>query len=415
LDVSYCSLSELVEAGYDMPMPSDNGGSSRLTNWGWQQTAAPAAGDQGDSVRRIARMRAFLVSHAGWPFCVADLPIGTCPFSSLLAAADPTGMQAFSAGAALDLPLPALGDGFEVARPMPAPRVRGGLPMASATGLNMAQLSAGGAGGVPEIISTIDNLIGDNGAAIRLLEQLVARSHQGGHGGETIRIGLASAAAGGGPGPIVGGFSINRDGVVGRHGDLSSLLEGRPGSGAHRDLSTSSKNEFVPLPTTQRWLDEERITQGRFSTQRIADLTIHVVNALLPAAREAVRKAKEADAVEEERSRKQAEEDAAKAAAQTATEAAAAAAAAQPSPEAAAATASPAPAAASGATAPAQADSVPAPARPIPTSAEAAIPADVSMADPADERTHAPVLYSRSSAPFLTPLASTFDSRPWTF
>lgn len=293
-----------------MPMPTDNGGSSRLTNWGWQQTAAFAAGDQGDSIRRVARMRELILSSPAPSFVADTLTVFHPSY-----AAGATGIPAFpSGGAALDLPLPGAGEGFELARPMPAPRVRGGLPMASATGLNMAQLSAGGAGGVPEIISTIDNLIGDNGAAIRLLEQLVARSQQGGHGGETIRIGLASAAAGGGPGPIVGGFSINRDGVVGRHGDLSSLLEGRPGSNSHRDMSSSSKSEFVPLPTMQRWLDEERITQGRFSAQRITDLTVHVVNTLLPAAREAARKAKEAETAEEERLRKQAEETAQKAA-----------------------------------------------------------------------------------------------------
>lgn len=297
----------------------------------------------------------------------------TCSLLAPPAAAGVAGIESLlpapPAGAA-GLALPGVADGFSAAMPMPAPRVRGGLPMASATGLNMAQLPSG-PGGMTEIISTIDNLIGDNGAAIRLLEQLVNRGRGTGTGQETIRIGLASAAAGGGaPGPIVGGFSINRDGLVGRHGDLASLLEGRPGAAAHRE-SASSKNEFVPMPTMQRWLDEERITQGRFSTQRIADLTVHVVNALLPAAREAVRKAKEAEAAEEEKRQAQAKEDAAKAVADAKAPVEAEAAA---------------PAATSSVNAPA---SVAASDAPAPTETSEAAPAsataDVQMSEPSEE------------------------------
>lgn len=214
---------------------------------------------------------------------------------------------------------------------MHVPRIRGNLPMASATGLNMAQLPTGG--GMGEIISTIDNLIGDNGAAIRLLEQLVNRQRPT-NGQETIRIGLASSNADGGPGQILGGFSINPDGVVGRHADLNTLLESRPGGSSHSH-SHGSKSEFVPLPTIQRWLDEERITQGRFAPQRTTDLLTHVVNVLLPAAREAVRKAQEAEkAGEEERQEKEKEEEGAakaKAAAEDATKAEATLAAARDS------------------------------------------------------------------------------------
>lgn len=207
--------------------------------------------------------------------------------------------------------------------------------MASATGLNMAQLPTGG--GMGEIISTIDNLIGDNGAAIRLLEQLVNRQRPT-NGQETIRIGLASSNADGGPGQILGGFSINPDGVVGRHADLNALLESRPGGSSHSH-SHGSRSEFVPLPTIQRWLDEERITQGRFGPQRTTDLLTHVVNALLPAAREAVQKAQEAEKAEEEERQKKQKEKAeeeeeaakAKAAAEDATKAEATLAAARDS------------------------------------------------------------------------------------
>lgn len=84
---------------------------------------------------------------------------------------------------------------------------------------------------------------------------------------------------------------------------------------AHVHLAEQSRDPlndvqaFIPLSTSQRWMHESRITQGKFTNERLARLTNHVIVALLPAAREAALEAKvraEKEAAErEEEARKE--------------------------------------------------------------------------------------------------------------
>lgn len=144
-----------------------------------------------------------------------------------------------------------------------------------------------GAGPVNDIIQTIEGLIGGGGAAIRILEQLVSRGRAAG-GGE-LRVGLAT-----GPddaGTILGGFDISRDGAV-RSRPATASGEAQSADFGNQD-PYGSIADFLPLATSQRWLDEERLTQGRFTTQRLSDLTNHVINLLLPAARKTKQEAKD--------------------------------------------------------------------------------------------------------------------------
>ena len=119
-----------------------------------------------------------------------------------------------------------------------------------------------------------------------MLEQLLAR----GRPGEAVRLAIpAGAIPAGGPHIHVSAAGGGPGGITRR-----GPFEPRPES-ATRSTDPFSSQDFVPLPTSQRWLDEERITQGRFTAQRVQRLTFHVVNALIPAAREHERKVKDED------------------------------------------------------------------------------------------------------------------------
>jgi hypothetical protein len=180
----------------------------------------------------------------------------------------------------------------------------------------------GGAAATEEILSTIEGLIGGGGAAVRLLEQLVARSRDAGPN-DTIRIGIAAPPNAALDGTLLGGFTVNPDGSLGRHPTMPTVLEGRglggPGYGSGAGAGgrgTSSTDpaaaamEFIPLPTAQRWLDEERITQGKAAVSRAAKLTNHVINRLLPVVLKAKREQKEKDeALEQEKKKKEEEEE----------------------------------------------------------------------------------------------------------
>jgi len=175
------------------------------------------------------------------------------------------------------------GQGYAV---LPIGAMGGGGPGGGGAG---ALFAAGGAG--EQLMATIEGIMGGPGNATRLLGQLLAQN------GPRGAIGVAVPAGALPPGAAaMMGFEPTRGGtgnVPGSGRAHRTAFDGRPESRSSSDPFSSQ--EFVPLPTAQRWLDEERITQGRFVASRLGKLTNHVVNALIPAAREVARKIKEED------------------------------------------------------------------------------------------------------------------------
>ncbi|CDZ98238.1 E3 ubiquitin-protein ligase/Putative upstream regulatory element binding protein [Phaffia rhodozyma] len=233
-----------LEVQYDLAPESDN----RISNWGWNQ--AVGGGSIASASATTAPRRRYMLD--GDPFlgrnmATANPVIGLSP-----------AMPAFPS--AMDGAVPVTGGGI---------------------GFN-----ASASGPVHDIIQTIEGLIGGGGAAARILEQLVSGGRAVG-GGE-LRVDVAT---GPNTGHMLGGFDISSDGVVIQRASPASV-EPQPIESRSPD-PYSSISDFLPLATSQRWLDEERLTQGRFASQRVADLTNHVINLLLPDARAAAKKAKE--------------------------------------------------------------------------------------------------------------------------
>ncbi|CDO77710.1 hypothetical protein BN946_scf184969.g61 [Trametes cinnabarina] len=132
--------------------------------------------------------------------------------------------------------------------------------------------------------------------AMQLLQHILSQGHGNGH--EAVHINV--------PPGILG--SLNRNG---RGGAISASirLERAPRPGDARVENRS----LEPLLTAQRWGEESKMLHGKFEQTRLSRLQNHVILALLPAAVEAYKKAKEAE--EQELARQREEEARAEAAA----------------------------------------------------------------------------------------------------
>lgn len=76
-----------------------------------------------------------------------------------------------------------------------------------------------------------------------------------------------------------------------------------------RTTSPRQGREFDPVLTLQRWADEAKILNGEFVSERSGKLVNHVILALLPAAAEARKKAKEAEKEAAEKAAREKEEE----------------------------------------------------------------------------------------------------------
>ncbi|PCH43593.1 hypothetical protein WOLCODRAFT_75349 [Wolfiporia cocos MD-104 SS10] len=132
-------------------------------------------------------------------------------------------------------------------------------------------------GGDPhDLIHALEDVMG--GGALQFFQHIV--SHGRGAGGETIRIDVP-------PGALV---------PIQRHGrgtiSASIRLERAPRPGEGR----SDARILEPLLTVQRWLEEVKMLHGRHEQGRLSKLNNHVILALMPAAVEALKRAKAAEA-----------------------------------------------------------------------------------------------------------------------
>ena len=134
-------------------------------------------------------------------------------------------------------------------------------------GIRHAHRILGTGTGPPDILQTIDQMLGEG--SIQILQQLTP--HDGG-GTETFRIEVPA-------------------GTILHHGrrllGSSSRTERVPRPQHHRQ-----GREFDPLLTLQRWAEEMKILHGDFVGERVGKLVNHVALALLPAALEALKQAK---------------------------------------------------------------------------------------------------------------------------
>ncbi|TBU55065.1 hypothetical protein BD310DRAFT_1041405 [Dichomitus squalens] len=132
----------------------------------------------------------------------------------------------------------------------------------------------------------IDQALGEG--ATQFLQQMLTHGRAGGH--EALHINL--------PAGLLANFPRN-----GRGGAISASIRleraPRPTDGRTEGRS------LEPLLTIQRWSEEVKMLHGKFEQARLSRLHNHVVLALLPAAAEAYKKAKEAEEREQERIREE--------------------------------------------------------------------------------------------------------------
>ncbi|KAH9176780.1 hypothetical protein EDB89DRAFT_1939867, partial [Lactarius sanguifluus] len=124
-------------------------------------------------------------------------------------------------------------------------------------------------GGHQDLLQAIEDIIG--GGAVQLFQHIV--NPRAGGTTDTIRLDVP-------PGTLV---NLDR-GLLPRRGGVSASLR----------IDQSPPGIFDPLPTMQRWSEEAKVLHGKFAPDRFAKLGNHVVLALLPAAVEKARVAKEA-------------------------------------------------------------------------------------------------------------------------
>ncbi|KAK7687105.1 hypothetical protein QCA50_009606 [Cerrena zonata] len=149
------------------------------------------------------------------------------------------------------------------------------------------RIHRGAISGIPQgLLQSLENAIGGGPAGtLNLFHQLIA---QGRNGGETIRIDLPHAN-------LLPPFMHRH----GRHGISASIrVERAPRSGDRHD-----HRNFEPLVTLQRWAEEVKTLYGKFEQDRLTKLGKHVVLALMPAAIEAVKQAKEEEEKEAQKRR----------------------------------------------------------------------------------------------------------------
>lgn len=142
------------------------------------------------------------------------------------------------------------------------------------------------AGGDLNLHTSLDDAFGQ-GATQIIQQMLNGRSI----GGEALHINV--------PAGVLGTFQ--RHGRGGGAISASIRLERAPRPGESRMEGRS----LEPLLTVQRWAEEAKMLHGKFEQSRLTKLHNHVVVALLPAAVEAWKKAKEAEEREQERVREE--------------------------------------------------------------------------------------------------------------
>ncbi|KAF8906522.1 hypothetical protein CPB84DRAFT_1675694 [Gymnopilus junonius] len=119
----------------------------------------------------------------------------------------------------------------------------------------------------PSLLQTIDEMLGQG--SLQMLQQII--SHEG-IGPETFRIEVPA-------------------GTILHHGRRFLGASTRP-ERVSRPQGHRQGREFDPLPTLQRWAEETKILHGDFVSERVGKLTNHVTLAMLPAAVEAIKRAK---------------------------------------------------------------------------------------------------------------------------
>ena len=132
----------------------------------------------------------------------------------------------------------------------------------------------------------LDQALGEGAA--QFLQQMLTHGRAGGH--EALHINL--------PAGLLANFPRN-----GRGNAISASIRleraPRPTDGRPEGRS------LEPLLTIQRWAEEAKMLHGKFEQTRLSRLHNHVILALLPAAAEAYKKAKEAEEREQERIREE--------------------------------------------------------------------------------------------------------------
>ncbi|KAG6810921.1 hypothetical protein H0H92_009816 [Tricholoma furcatifolium] len=135
------------------------------------------------------------------------------------------------------------------------------------------------ASGGPQLRQTIDDLIGNG--AVQLFHHVMSRAH-GGDVPETIRLEVPAGAV----------VNFDRNYLQhrrGTHEGFSAAIRVEPPPGS----SDRVGRELDPLLTGQRWAQEVKILNGEFIADRLTKFAKHIILALLPAAVEAIKVAKE--------------------------------------------------------------------------------------------------------------------------
>lgn len=184
-------------------------------------------------------------------------------------------------------PLMTAAQGNSATQPPSQPHSRGSHRRALLRGPGVVAADPSGVAG--GLANMLQDLIGQDG--FQLVEQMMVRG-----GGSTEAI-LEIRPSGGGP-PISVAQLVNP-----QHTHRSSA----PTTEAPLD-PVRQVTEFTATTTPHRWIDEGKMTQGRYAGDRITTLVNYVICALLPEARahEVAREAKEA----EERTKREAEAEA---------------------------------------------------------------------------------------------------------
>jgi E3 ubiquitin-protein ligase HUWE1 len=130
-----------------------------------------------------------------------------------------------------------------------------------------------------ELLQTIEELIG--GGAVQLFQHVISRGRAVGGAPETIRVNVHS------------GNFINLDRSYLQRRPQGALSAVRVERVPRPSDGRTEGRDFDPLLTLQRWAEEVKILHGGFVTERVSKLADHVTLALLPAAVEAAKIAKE--------------------------------------------------------------------------------------------------------------------------
>lgn len=155
--------------------------------------------------------------------------------------------------------------------------------------------------GGPELIQQLEEVMGPGSGQV--LEHLIAQGAAGVFP-EGFRLEVPGSAF----------VNINRNGGfppfptrrAGQGFSASIRVERTPRPGSQRN-----ERDFEPLPTVQRWIEETKILHGDFVNERIGKLVNHVTLALLPAAIEAAKVAKQREEEAAKRAEEKAKEEAA--------------------------------------------------------------------------------------------------------